>query len=133
MRKYVVTAAAALASVLVLGRVLAADAATPVSTFFEEAKISVNERAKADGYMRVRVTPQNGAPFEATIVTEKRMSENDIAKTLFEALKGAATPDYKIDRNAGEHVKIHKTKGSVADFSVEVTFSSPGFSITLDK
>lgn len=123
----------ALASLVVLGSAVAQDVAMPASSFFEEAKISVNARAKADGYMRVRVTPEGGKAFEATIATEKRMNENEIAKTLFEALEKAATPDYKIDRNAGEHVKIHKTKGSVANFSVEVTFSSPGFSIILDK
>ena len=33
----------------------------------------------------------------------------------------------------GEHVKIGKAKRDSADFSVEITFSSPGFSIILDN
>jgi hypothetical protein len=122
-----------LVSSLLAASAFAQETAQPTSTFFEEAKITVNARAKADGYMRVRVTPEGGQSFEATIATEKRMNENDIAKTLAEALKGTVTPDYEIDRDAGEHVKIRKSKGSVANFSVEVTFSSPGFAIILDK
>jgi hypothetical protein len=105
----------------------------PPSSYFQEAKITVNSRAKADGYMRVVVTPQGGEAFEATIATEQRMRENEIAKTLATALQASATPAYEIDKDAGEHVKIKKAQKSSADFSVEVTFSSPGFSIILDK
>jgi hypothetical protein len=103
------------------------------STFFEEAKITVNDRARADGYVRVRITPEGGQAREATIVTEKRMSENDIAKTLAEALQPVAAPDYEVDRDAGEHVKIRKAKRDTANFSVEISFSSPGFAIILDN
>jgi hypothetical protein len=103
------------------------------STFFEEAKITVNARAKADGYMRVRLTPENGQPREAAIDVLKRMSENDIAKGLAEALEPAIAPDYEVDRDAGEHVKLRKAKKDAANFSVEITFSAPGFSIILDK
>jgi len=113
--------------------VAAEEIAPPASTLFEEAKITVNERARAAGYLRVRVQPDKGEPREATIVVEKRMSENDIAKTLAEALKTAAGPDFKIDRDSGEIVKISKAKRASADFSVEITFSSPGFSIILDN
>jgi hypothetical protein len=122
-----------LASFLAFGSAWAQDAKQPSSTFFEEAKITVNDRARADGYLRVRITPENGQAREATIVTARRMSENDIAKTLGEALKTVAAPDYEIDRDAGEHVKIRKAKRDVANFSVEISFSSPGFSIVLDN
>src|SRR5688572_1860505 len=37
------------------------------STYFDDAKLTVNARAQADGFMRVRVIPQNGAPREATV------------------------------------------------------------------
>jgi hypothetical protein len=123
----------ALVSLLALGSAAAQDAAQPKSTFFEEAKITVNDRAHADGYLRVRITPENGQSREATIVTSKRMSENDIAKTLAEALEKAAAPEFEIDRDNGEHVKIRKAKRGTANFSVEITFSSPGFSIVLDN
>ena len=121
-----------LVSLLLLGSGAAQEMAQPTSTFFEEAKITVNDRARADGYLRVRVTPEGGQAREATIVTEKRMSENDIAKTLAEALKTAVAPDYEVDKDAGEHVKIRKAKRGTANFSVEITFSSPGFAIILD-
>jgi hypothetical protein len=122
-----------LASFLALGSAAAQDAAQPRSTFFEEAKITVNDRARADGYLRVRITPEKGQARETTIVTARRMSENDIAKTLAEALQAVAAPDYEIDRDAGEHVKIRKAKREAANFSVEISFSSPGFSIVLDN
>lgn len=124
---------AAIALVLALAQPLAAqEAALPKSTFFDEAKITIDERAHADGYMRVRVTPENGTPREATIAVLRRMSENDLAKALAEALKPALAPDYRVDRDAGEHVKIDKQK-SAPNFSVEITFSSPGFAIILDN
>jgi hypothetical protein len=123
----------ALASLLLLSSAAAQDAVQPASTFFEEAKITVNERARANGYLRVRITPEGGQALEATIVTEKRMNENEIAKTLAEAMKTAFAPAYEADKDAGEHVKIRKAKRDSANFSVEITFSSPGFAIILDN
>ena len=66
--------------------VTAQEGATPTSTYFENAKITVNERARADGFMRVRVIPENGAPREATLAIARRMSENDLAKGIAESL-----------------------------------------------
>ena len=37
------------------------------------------------------------------------------------------------DRDAGEHVKIDRASKTAPNFSVEVTFSSPGFSIILEN
>jgi hypothetical protein len=108
-------------------------AALGQSTYFEEAKITVNERARAAGYIRVRIQPENGAPREATLEIEKRMSENDIAKGIAEALGAAVGPDYEVDRDAGEHVKIRKARRDVANFSVEIAFTAPGFAIILDN
>jgi hypothetical protein len=134
MRTLLRSTSLALVSLLALGSAAAAPEAThPTTTFFEEAKISVNDRAHADGYLRVRITPENGQGREATIVTAKHMSENDIAKTLAAALKTAVAPDFEVDRDAGEHVKIRKAKKGTPNFSVEITFSSPGFSIVLDN
>jgi hypothetical protein len=102
-------------------------------SYFEEAKITVNERARADGYMRVRVRPENGESREATIAVPKRMSENDIARSLADALEVALDDDYKVDKDAGEHVKIRKAKRDVANFAVEISFSAPGFTVILDN
>ena len=102
-------------------------------TFFEEAKITVNDRARADGYLRVRVQPENDVALEATIDVLKRMSENDIADGIAAALEPVLGPDYEVDKDAGEHVKIRKARGDVPNFAVEIAFSAPGFSIILDK
>jgi hypothetical protein len=58
------------------------------------------------------------------------MGENEIAEQIAEALRAAIAPDYEVDRDAGEHVKIRKAQREAAPFSVEITFSAPGFSIT---
>jgi len=112
---------------------VAEDAAEPTVTYFDEAKITVNARARADGYLRVRVQPENGTAHEGTLAIHKRMSENDIAKGIAVALEPVLGPDYEVDRDAGEHVKIRKAKKGVASFAVEITFNVPGFSIILDN
>jgi hypothetical protein len=112
---------------------LSSAAALTQSTYFEEAKITVNERARDAGYIRVRIQPENGEPREATLQIEKRMSENDIAKGIAESLGAAVGPDYEVDRDAGEHVKIRKARRDVANFSVEIAFTAPGFAIILDN
>jgi hypothetical protein len=111
----------------------AEDAAQPTSTYFEGAKITVNERARGDGFMRVRVIPQNGAPREATLTIARRMSENDLAKRIAESLNAVLGPEYVADKDAGEHVKIHKKQRDAANFSVEITFNAPGFAVILDN
>ena len=125
--------AAALALAAVVVSAAAEDAAQPTTTFFEEAKITVNARAHADGYIRVRVQPENGTAHEGTLAIHKRMSENDIAKGIAHALEPVLGPDYKVDRDAGEHVKIKKASKGVANFSVEIAFNAPGFSVILDN
>jgi hypothetical protein len=123
------------AAVLAGGALLGSSAEEPAhkSTYFSEAKITVNDRAHEDGFLSVRVLPENGAPREATVDLHKHMNENDIAKGIAEALEPVLSPDYKVDRDAGEHVKIHKAKKAAANFSVAITFNSPGFSIILDN
>ena len=103
------------------------------STYFSEAKITVNDRAHEDGFLSVSVQPENGAPREATLDLHKHMSENDIAKGIAQALEPVLSPDYKVDRDAGEHIKIHKAKKAAANFSVAITFNSPGFAIILEN
>jgi len=102
------------------------------TTLHEEAEISINQGASADGFLRVAVQPQSGTKREATIAVTKSMGENDIAQKLADALRTALAPDYEVDRDGGEHVKIRKARREVANFSVEITFSAPGFSIVLD-
>jgi hypothetical protein len=109
-----------------------ADEAPARGTYFEDAKITVNARAHADGFMRVRVVPENGAPREATFAIEKRMHENELARGITDALLPVLAPDYTADKDGGEHVKIRKKTRDAANFSVEITFNAPGFSVILD-
>lgn len=123
----------ALAAAVAFAGVGVAQESPPTSTYFKEAKITVNERARADGFMRVRVIPQDGTPLEATLAVPRRMSENDLARGIAAALNGALGADYEADRDAGEHVKIRKKTRQAADFSVEITFNAPGFAVILDN
>ena len=109
-----------------------AEQAQPTSTYFDEAKITVNARAHADGFMRVRVVPENGVAREATFVIEKRMHENELARGITDALNPVLGPDYEADKDGGEHVKIRKATRDAANFSIEITFNAPGFSVILD-
>jgi hypothetical protein len=127
--RYAVLAAMTIA---LAGAGWAADSA-PASTYFEAAKITVNARAQADGFMRVRVIPENGAPREATMAVAKRMNENELARGLADSLNTVLAPDYVADKDNGEHVKIRKKTREAQDFSVEVTFNAPGFSVILDN
>jgi hypothetical protein len=105
----------------------------PPATYFEGAKITVNERARADGFMRVRVVPETGTPREATFAIERRMKENELARGIADALNTVLGPEYVADKDAGEHVKIHKKSRDAANFSVEITFNAPGFAVILDE
>jgi hypothetical protein len=103
------------------------------STYFDGAKITVNERARADGFMRVKVIPENGVPREATMTIARRMSENDLARGIADALNTVLGPEYVADKDGGEHVKIHKKTREAANFSVEIAFNAPGFAVILDN
>jgi hypothetical protein len=126
------TLAAAVLAAAIANPGLAAEDAE-ARTYFEEAKITVNERPRADGFMRVRVLPQGGSPLEATLAIPRRLSENDLARGIADSLNAVLGADYEADRDAGEHVKIRKKSRDAADFSVEITFNAPGFAIILDR
>ena len=127
------TLAVALAMAAFAGSSYAQDAVQPKSTYFDGAKITINERARSDGFMRVRVVPENGSPREATFGIERRMNENELARGVADALNTVLGPEYVADRDAGEHVKIHKKAKDAANFSVEITFNVPGFAVVLDN
>jgi hypothetical protein len=127
------TLAVALVAAAFAGSSHAQDAVPPKSTYFDGAKITINERARTDGFMRVRVVPQNGTPREATFAIERRMNENELARGVADALNTVLGPEYVADKDAGEHVKIHKKAKDAANFSVEITFNVPGFAVILDN
>jgi len=124
---------AAIFCAVLAGAAMADGGAEHKATYLDFAKITVNERARADGFLRVRLTPENGAPREGTIEIHKRMSENDIAKGIAAALEPVAGPEYEVERTAGEHVKFRKASKSAPNFAVEITFNVPGFSIVLEN
>ena len=61
------------------------------------------------------------------------MNENELAGGIADALNGVLAPEYSADKDAGEHVKIRKEARDAANFSVEITFNAPGFSIILEN
>jgi hypothetical protein len=127
----------ALLAFVTVAALLGATTALPQSgalptTFHEEAEITINSGANEDGFLRVAIQPQGGTRREATIPVTSRMGENDIAQQIADALRPALGPDYEVDRDGGEHVKIRKARREVASFSIEITFSSAGFSIIID-
>ena len=105
----------------------------PKVSYFEHAKITVNARARADGFMRVRVIPENGAPREATFDVLRRMNENDLASQIAIGLNKVLAPEYVADKDNGEHVKIERKTRDAANFAVEITFNAPGFSVILEN
>ena len=109
-----------------------ADEARPTVTYFDEAKITVNARAGADGFMRVRLIPENGTALEATVPIRKRENENELARTIADGLNAVLAPAYAADKDGGEHVKLKKKTRDAANFSVEITFNAPGFSVILE-
>ena len=127
----------ALLGFVTVAALLGATTALPQSgtlptTFHEEAEFTINSGANEDGFLRVAIQPQGGTKREATIPVTSRMGENDIAQQIADALRPALGPDYEVDRDGGEHVKIRKAQREVASFSIEITFSSAGFSIVID-
>ena len=127
------TLAVVLMTALIADVGFAQESAQPKSTYFEAAKITVNARARADGFMRVRVTPENGTPREATFDILRRMNENDLAEGIAISLNKVLAPEYVADKDNGEHVKIEKKQRGAANFAVEITFNSPGFAVILDN
>ena len=99
----------------------------------EEARISINSGADADGSLIVRVTPSGGAPKEATVALKRGMGENAIAEAIAEALRPVLAPTYESDKDGGEHVKIRKADRSAPNFSVAVMFNVPGFALIIEK
>lgn len=99
----------------------------------EDARISINSGADADGSLIVRVTPLGGAAKEATVALKKGMGENAIAEAIAEALRPVLAPLYEADKDGGEHVKIRKTDRSAPNFTLAVMFNVPGFSVIIEK
>ncbi len=119
------------ATAALLGSNTALPQGTP--TFHNDVEISINTGARGPGFLRVAIQPQNGTKREATISITSNMGENEIAKSLGDALVTAVGTDYEIDRDGGEKVKIRKARNEVAMFAIEVSFSAPGFSIVLNN
>jgi hypothetical protein len=125
----------ALLGFLATATLLVSNTALPQSssaTFYDDVEISINTGASGGGFLRVAIQPQNGTKREATISITQSMGENEIAQSLADALRTAIGSDYEIDKDGGENVKIRKTRNEVANFSVEISFSAPGFSIVLN-
>ena len=120
-------------AIAVLAYAFAVCSLAQTGPLLEEARISINSGADADGSLIVRVTPSGGAPKEATVALKRGMGENAIAEAIATALRSVLAPTYESDKDGGEHVKIRKTDRSAPNFSVAVMFNVPGFSVIIEK
>lgn len=103
-----------------------------LATAMSEARITVENRADANGYIRIRLTPVGGQAVDASIDILDRMSENDIAADIEKALIVALGNAYRVDRSGGENVRIRKAdRDTGADFELEIAFNTPGLTITI--
>lgn len=119
-------------ALLSAGVVLAQDSAHP-ATPLSDARITVENRARADGYIRLRMAPQGGTVVETTVDVLRRMSENEIAADIEKALTLIVPDGYEVNRGGGENVRIRKTdRDTVADFTLEIAFNTPGLRITIE-
>lgn len=104
-----------------------------LSTPLSEARITINNKADANGYVRLRLTPVGAEPMDTTVDILDRMSENDIAADIEKQLTVIVAGKYRIDRTGGENVRIRKVdRDSTPDFVLEIAFNTPGLSITIE-
>lgn len=98
----------------------------------EDAQIVVQNRADANGTIRVTLAAQGSQPMVATISVLNNMSENDIAADIEKELTVLLGEAYRVDRGGGETVSIRKENSEAPDFTLEVSFNTPGLSITIE-
>jgi hypothetical protein len=69
-----------------------------------------------------------------TILSRERHPPQDgfAVRLLTDALNAVLAPEYAADKDGGEHVKLRKKSRDAANFSVEITFNAPGFSVILE-
>ena len=76
--------------------------------------------ADSDGAIVFRISPEGGAPIEATVDITKGTSENNVAKAVVKSLKAQLPKDgYHVERDDGEDVLVKKRRGA-ANFDVEI-------------
>ena len=119
-----------LAGLVASGAASAQSAATHPMVAFEEAEISINNKAAADGYVRFRITPVGGQAVDLTVDILAKMRENEIADDITKALTLALRGKYEV-KGGGESIRIRKPEKTAANFTVEVAFNTPGLGITL--
>ena len=105
-----------------------------LSTKLAEARISVGNKADANGYVRIRLTPDGGQTIDVTVDVLERMNENEIAADIEKALIVAAGNTYNVEVSGGENVVIRKAdRDTGPDFELEIAFNTPGLSITMHE
>ena len=131
MKTITVSSWVILAALLLAGPAFAQESqhrATPL----ESARITIENRADADGYVRLKLTPEGGTEVEATVDVLRRMSENDIAADVEKALILIVGDNYRVERTGGENVRIRKSdRDTTPNFILEISFNTPGLTITI--
>ena len=101
----------------------AAAAADDQPAYSNKWRIEVSESAKSDGTMLFRVTPKEGTPVEVTVSIKDGRGENNIAKDIRDAFKGALdAKSFHTETDDGEDVLLKKKKGP--DFALVLVEST---------
>ena len=116
---------------LLAGFACAQGAQSVPAPLLSDAQIAVQNRADANGTIRVTLTAAGGQPMVATISVLNNMSENDIAADIEKELIVVLGAGYRVDRGGGENVSIRKADNEAPDFTLEISFNTPGLSITI--
>jgi len=83
-------------------------------------RLEFSGNAKSDGVITLQITPKDGQPLVAEISVADKTSENNVAKTVVNALKEQLPEDgYHVERDDGEDVLIKK-RGKTLNFDLEI-------------
>jgi len=108
----------------------AAPADTITGPFVSDVKIVVDNKAKSDGELRLKVEPQGGTVKEVKVSILKGMGKQEVCRDLAKELKVALGDAFKVDQYDNDKVEI-EPKGD-AKLRVAITSqTASGLSVML--
>jgi hypothetical protein len=103
------------------GLLLALAATSAVAKPSNKWRLEFSGGADSDGTIVVQITPEGGAPLEASIDVPKGTGENAVAKHVVKGLKAQLPGSaYKVERDDGEDVLIKK-RSNTPKFDVVIS------------
>ena len=96
--------------ILGLGLALAAFAAVAAGTA-NKWRLEFSGNAESAGQIVLELSPAVGEPIRATADIPRGLGENDVAKSVRDALQAAASAHYNVEVDDGEDVLVKKHHG----------------------